>query len=255
MSVFSSLNVNQTLVYSVWLIALKRVALLATTMSAELKQNKMNEENPVISQAIPDLGQALTNLNKAKILIVDDVLLPLYEQFKDKVSFKKVIVVPLTGDIVADGYTDYEDFISTGDSDFDYPAIEENQAAGMCYTSGTTGRPKGIVFSHRSTVLHSMATSMTDCLAISQHDVITPVVPMFHVNSWGLPYASVMVGAKQVFPGPHLDAVSLLDLYETEQVTFSAGVPTVWLAIKEAMEAEPQRWKTTPNMRLSLIHI
>ena len=194
----------------------------------------------------------IANHANDQILIVDDVLLPLYEQFKDKVSFKKVIVVPLTGDIVADEHIDYEDFISTGDSDFDYPAIEENQAAGMCYTSGTTGRPKGIVFSHRSTVLHSMATSMTDCLAISQHDVITPVVPMFHVNSWGLPYASVMVGAKQVFPGPHLDAVSLLDLYETEQVTFSAGVPTVWLAIKEAMEAEPQRWKTAPNMRMAV---
>ena len=93
---------------------------------------------------------------------------------------------------------------------------------------------------------------MTDTLAISQHDVVTPVVPMFHANAWGLPYTSIMVGAKQVLPGPHLDAESLLDLYESEQVTLSAGVPTIWMAIKQAREAEPDRWKTAPNMRMAV---
>ncbi len=194
----------------------------------------------------------IANHAEDKILIVDDVLLSLYEQFRDQVSFKKVIVVPLTGEPVDERYTNYEDFIASGDSDFIYPDIDENDAAGMCYTSGTTGRPKGVVYSHRSTVLHSMAEAMCDTLSISQHDTVMPVVPMFHANAWGLPYTSVLVGAKQVLPGPHLDAESLLDLYEHEQVTLSAGVPTIWMAIKEAREAEPDRWKTAPNMRMAV---
>lgn len=194
----------------------------------------------------------IANHAEDKILIVDDILLPLYEQFKDKVSFKKVIVVPLTGAAVDDDYIDYEDFLASGDSNFNYPVIDENDPAGMCYTSGTTGRPKGVVYSHRSTVLHCFAEAMHDTLAISQHDVVTPVVPMFHANAWGLPYTSVMVGAKQVLPGPHLDAESLLDLYEAEQVTLSAGVPTIWMAIKQAREAEPTRWKTAANMRMAV---
>ena len=187
-----------------------------------------------------------------KILIVDDILLSMYEKFKDQVNFKEVIVVSLTDAPVPEGYTKYEDFLATGDEDFTYPEIDENDPAGMCYTSGTTGRPKGVVYSHRSTVLHCFAEAMSDGLAISQYDVVTPVVPMFHANAWGLPYTSVMVGAKLVLPGDHLDAESLLDLYESEQVTLSAGVPTIWMAIKQAREAEPKRWKTAANMRMAV---
>jgi len=187
-----------------------------------------------------------------KILIVDDILLPMYEKFKDLVKFKEVIVVSLTDAPVPEGYTKYEDFIATGDENFSYPEIDENDPAGMCYTSGTTGRPKGVVYSHRSTVLHCFAEAMSDGLAISQYDVVTPVVPMFHANAWGLPYTSVMVGAKLVLPGDQLDAESLLDLYESEQVTLSAGVPTIWMAIKQAREAEPERWKTAANMRMAV---
>lgn len=194
----------------------------------------------------------IVNHAEDKVLIIDDILLPLYEQFKDQVEFKEVIVVPLSGADVSSQYTNYEEYLKSGDEDFSYPVINENDAAGMCYTSGTTGRPKGVVYSHRSTVLHSLAESMADALAISQFDVVTPVVPMFHANAWGLPYTSVLVGAKQVLPGPHLDAESLLDLYEQEQVTLSAGVPTIWMAIKQAREAEPDRWKTAPNMRMAV---
>ena len=112
----------------------------------------------------------------------------------------------------------------------------------MCYTSGTTGRPKGVTYSHRSAVLHCLGASLPDALGVSSRDTILPVVPMFHANAWGLPYAAAFSGAGLVFPGPHLDAESVLDLLEGERVTMTAGVPTVWMAILAALDAEPDRW-------------
>src|SRR5438094_7707308 len=109
----------------------------------------------------------------------------------------------------------------------------------MCYTSGTTGRPKGVIYSHRSTVLHSLVSGMTEMLGYSQQDVVCPVVPMFHVNAWGLPFTLTLVGAKQVYAGPHMDAISLLDLFAEEHVTCAAGVPTIWMGILQALEANP----------------
>ncbi|MFZ6772517.1 3-(methylthio)propionyl-CoA ligase [Undibacterium sp. SXout7W] len=125
----------------------------------------------------------------------------------------------------------YEDIIDENSADFEWPVFDENSASSLCYTSGTTGHPKGALYSHRSTILHSYASAMPDGLNVSARDSVLPVVPMFHVNAWGLPYSAPLTGAKLVFPGPHLDGKSLYELFEKEQVTFSAGVPTVWLGL------------------------
>jgi len=125
----------------------------------------------------------------------------------------------------------YEDLVEAEDGQYVWPEFDENTASSICYTSGTTGNPKGAVYSHRSTLLHAYASALPDALGCSAKDVILPVVPMFHVNAWGLPYSGPLVGAKLVLPGPHLDGKSLYELFENEKVTFSAGVPTVWLGL------------------------
>jgi acyl-CoA synthetase (AMP-forming)/AMP-acid ligase II len=125
----------------------------------------------------------------------------------------------------------YEDLIGAQSDDYAWPQFDERSAASLCYTSGTTGNPKGALYSHRSTVLHAYASAMPNALNVSARDVVLPVVPMFHVNAWGLPYSVPLSGAKLVFPGPALDGRSLYDLFEGEGVTFSAGVPTVWLGL------------------------
>ncbi len=125
----------------------------------------------------------------------------------------------------------YEELLEQASDDFAWPLFDENSAATLCYTSGTTGHPKGALYSHRSTVLHAYASAMPNALNVSARDTVLPVVPMFHVNAWGLPYSVLLSGAKMVFPGPALDGKSLYDLFESEQVTFSAGVPTVWLGL------------------------
>ncbi|RDK09991.1 3-(methylthio)propionyl-CoA ligase [Cupriavidus lacunae] len=122
----------------------------------------------------------------------------------------------------------YEDLVGAQDDHYSWPAFDENRASSLCYTSGTTGNPKGVLYSHRSTVLHAYGGALPDSMNLSASDCVLPVVPMFHVNAWGLPYSACMVGAKIVFPGPALDGKSLYDLFEAEQVTMSAGVPTVW---------------------------
>jgi fatty-acyl-CoA synthase len=138
----------------------------------------------------------------------------------------------------------YEDLIEGQSDRYEWPALDENLASSMCYTSGTTGNPKGVVYSHRSTVLHTYAAALPDALNCSACDAILPVVPMFHVNAWGLPYVASMVGAKLVFPGPGLDGKSLLELIETEKVTLSAGVPTVWQGLLAYVEQSGQRFSS-----------
>lgn len=127
-----------------------------------------------------------------------------------------------------EGVLAYEDLVAEGSADFDWPEFDENSASSLCYTSGTTGNPKGVLYSHRSTLLHTMMGVSPDVLGLSASDVVLPVVPMFHVNAWGIPYMGAMTGAKLVFPGPNLDGASLYELFEAEGVTISAGVPTVW---------------------------
>lgn len=144
----------------------------------------------------------------------------------------------------------YEDLIAAQDDRYEWPTFDENTASSLCYTSGTTGNPKGVLYSHRSTLLHTFAISLPDALNVAAADTILPVVPMFHVNAWGIPYAACMNGAKLVFPGAGLDGKSLYELFEAEKVTLSAGVPTVWQGLLGYVEANGLKFST---MRRSVI--
>jgi fatty-acyl-CoA synthase len=187
----------------------------------------------------PDDLTYIINHAQDRMILVDEVLLPLYAKLADRIHPERVIV--LSQRLAApEGMLSYEALLSEADDrDFQPAPIDENDAAAMCYTSGTTGRPKGVLYSHRALVLHSLVSTMADGLGICEQDVILPVVPMFHVNSWGLPYVGTMVGAKLVLPGPFLDAKSLLDLLQGERVTLTAGVPTIWLSMLQELDAHP----------------
>src|SRR5579871_2821708 len=157
-----------------------------------------------------------------RFLVVDDILLPLYEQFAPLHRFERVIVFPFSGAPVRQGFEDYEALLARADADgFAYVAHDENDPVSMCYTSGTTGRAKGVVYSHRSTILHTLAGNQPDFWGMRGTDVLMPVAPMFHANAWGTPYGAVMVGAKIVFPGPHLHPNDLLDLMQAEPPTIA----------------------------------
>ena len=186
-----------------------------------------------------------------RFLIIDDVLLPVYEKFAEDAPFERVIVVPYgCGEKVPEGFFSYEALLAEADDNFKYPKLDENDGAAMCFTSGTTGFSKGVVYSHRALVLHSFAEAMADSFAISHHDTVLPVAPMFHANAWGLPYTCVMTGARLILPGPNVDAESVLDLFEEEKVTCACGVPTVWLGVLAALEKEPKRWKFSSPVRV-----
>jgi fatty-acyl-CoA synthase len=190
----------------------------------------------------------IANHAGSRFLIVDASLLPLYDQLRESTRFERVFVVASQG-AVPPGTENYEAFLSTASGDFQYPQLDENEAATLCYTSGTTGVPKGVAYTHRSVFLHTFLLTTADNFAVSQADVVAPVVSMFHVNGWGFPYAAAMVGCKLVLPGPYLDAESLLELFEKENTTAAAGVPTIWLNVVDCLEKHPGRWKL-PRMRI-----
>jgi len=202
----------------------------------------------------PDEIAWIANDAQDRFLIIDDILLPLYRQIEHKYKFEKVIVFPFSGAQVPAEFMDYESWLaSTDTSHFEYAPHSEDDPVSMCYTSGTTGRPKGVVYSHRSTVLHTLVASLGDFWSLRGTDVVLPVTPMFHANSWGIPYGAVMMGVKMVFPGPHLHPDDLLDLMQLEPPTLSLGVPTIWMGLIQAYEAaltqQPGRWKLPAGMR------
>ena len=184
----------------------------------------------------PEQIAYITNHAEDQYILFDITFLPLVESFAAHCKTVKGFILMGDADRMPATTTIpslmcYETLLAQNSADYDWPVFDENAASSLCYTSGTTGNPKGALYSHRSTLLHSYASAMPDSLNVSARDTVLPVVPMFHVNAWGLPYSVPLTGAKMVFPGPALDGKSVYELFESEQVTFSAGVPTVWLGL------------------------
>lgn len=191
-----------------------------------------------------------------KLIIVDADALPLLEVLKDRMpSVERVVVATEEG---FEGWqtdlpnpVDYEDFIAGKPTDYDWPSIDENSPLGLCYTSGTTGHPKGVEYEHRSQYLHTMAQCMTDSMNLSATDALLGIVPMFHAMGWGLPWSALMLGCKQVMPHRFMDPKRLLELIESEGVTVSAGVPTIWQGIRGLYQGSPGKYDLSNLSRLT----
>jgi fatty-acyl-CoA synthase len=185
-----------------------------------------------------------------RFVIIDEALLPLWEQVTADFKSERVIVVSSSRARNQKSHDDYETVIDSANEAFVPLAMHEDDAIGLCYTSGTTGMPKGVLYSHRALALHAMALALPDALGLRQSDVMLPIVPMFHVNAWGLPFAAAMLGIKIVLPGACLDSPSICELFDSERVTFAAGVPTVWLTMLRHVEEHPETWQPQPGLRI-----
>lgn len=206
--------------------------------------------------AIPSIGAVLHTINirlsedhliyiinnaEDKVLIVDETLVPVVEKIKDDIPTVEHFIILTDDESLAETTLEaahsYENFIANEDENFALlDDIPENNPAGMCYTSATTGNPKGVIYTHRSIVLHSMTIGLADTLALSETDVAMPVVPMFHVNAWGIPFSAVSLGTTLVLPGPNFTPQVLAELIDAEKVTMTAGVPTIWIELAKLLE-------------------
>jgi fatty-acyl-CoA synthase len=198
----------------------------------------------------PEQVAYIINHAEDKILFVDVLVMPLLEALKAHLSKVETVVVMTDRAHMPESTLPhvvcYEELLAEQSDEYEWPQFDENTASGMCYTSGTTGHPKGVVYSHRSTLLHALAGALPDVTTASNKETTLPVVPMFHVNAWGAPYAALMVGMKMVLPGPKMaDGETLTDLMTLEEVTFSSGVPTIWLALLDYLDANS---KTIPSL-------
>ncbi len=196
------------------------------------------------------------NHGEGKWIFLDLTFVPILEGVQDRLPDVKGFVIMTDGAHMPDATTlknviSYEDLIGEGDRAMAWPSFDENTACGMCYTSGTTGNPKGVVYSHRSNVLHAMASGGGDALCMASTDVWMPVVPMFHANAWSLAFSVPMAGAKMVMPGPRMDGEAIYELLQTEKVTATAAVPTVWLMLLQYLEKNPDL--TLPDLQRVVI--
>lgn len=188
----------------------------------------------------------IANHAQDRVLLTDLTFVPLLEKIAPQLSsIERFVILTDRAHMPATslrGAIAYEDWIDSVDGDFEWKSFDENTAAGLCYTSGTTGDPKGVLYSHRSNVLHSLMVAQADVIGLKSADTVLPVVPLFHANSWGLAFHAPMTGTKLVFPGAKMDGASIYELLRDEKVTLTAGVPTVWLMLQQHME--------TNNLRL-----
>jgi 3-(methylthio)propionyl---CoA ligase len=191
----------------------------------------------------------IANHAEDQVLCFDLTFLPLVQAVHAKCpTIRQYVALCAADKLPADSgipnLVSYEDWIGGQSPDYEWPTFDENSASSMCYTSGTTGNPKAALYSHRSTILHAYAAALPDVMGLSARDSVLPVVPMFHVNAWGIPYSAALTGCKLVFPGPSLDGKSVYELVEAEQVTYAAGVPTVWQMLLGHMKPNGLRFSS-----------